>query len=214
MARKTKEDAIATRNILLDSAEQIFFDKGYSQTTLMDVATHAGMTRGAIYWHFKNKMELFEAMIERVHLPLESLVEACADENEPDPLGKFREFSIEFLQQIASDRRIQQVFSVMMHKFEYNGQVTQLEEKQLLSFQEVTSRIERTFNNAIKRGQLPVNLDIKKAAFAKHAFFSGIMNNWLFHPQTYDLAKNAESLVDSYFFMLSNSPHLRLADIN
>lgn len=214
MARKTKEDAIATRNILLDSAEQIFFDKGYSQTTLMDVASHAGMTRGAIYWHFKNKMELFEAMVERVHLPLESLVEACADENEPDPLGKFREFSVKFLIQLGSDRRLQQVFSVMLHKFEYNGQVAQLEKKQQSSFQEFTQRIERTFKNAIKRGQLPIDLDIEQAAFIKHAYFTGILNNWLFCPLDYDLAKQAESLVDNYFFMLSHSPNLRLPASN
>lgn len=214
MARKTKEDAIATRNILLDSAEQVFFEKGYSKTTLMDVASHAGMTRGAIYWHFKNKMELFEAMVERAHLPIESLAEACADENEPDPLGKFREFSVKFLLQIASDKRLQQVFSVMLHKFEYNGEVAHLEEKQQCSFLEFTNRIERTFNNAITRGQLPSDLDIKQAAFIKHAYFSGILNNWLFFPKSYDLAKQAESLVDNYFFLLSHSPHLRLPAAN
>ncbi|WP_438864686.1 TetR family transcriptional regulator [Neptunicella sp.] len=210
MVRKTKEEAAATRNLLLDSAEVVFFDKGYSHTTLMDVANHAGLTRGAIYWHFKNKIELFAAMVERVHLPLESLAEACADENETDPMGKFRDFSVKILQQLAVDLQMQRVFCIMMHKFEYNGEVEILESRQICAFSEFTNRIERTFRNAIKRGQLSPDLDTKQAALAKHAFFSGIMNNWLLYPQSFDLAEMAESLVDNYFFMLHNSPHLRV----
>ncbi|MDN4501962.1 TetR family transcriptional regulator [Alteromonadaceae bacterium BrNp21-10] len=210
MVRKTKEEAIATRNLLLDSAEEIFFEKGYSQTTLMDVANHANLTRGAIYWHFKNKIELFEAMVERVHLPLESLAEACADENEADPLGRFREFSILLLQKVATDNRQRRVFSIMLHKFEFNGEVQHLEERQQCAFTECTDRIERTFKNAIIKGQLPKDLDVRQAAIAKHAYFTGILHNWLFFPKSFDLLAMAESLVENYFHMLLHSPHLRL----
>lgn len=72
MARKTKEDALETRNQLLDAAEKVFFDKGFSQTSLMDIAEAAGLSRGAIYWHFKNKGDLFEAMADRIRLPLKN----------------------------------------------------------------------------------------------------------------------------------------------
>lgn len=211
MARKTKEEAIATRNLLLDSAQEVFYEKGYSQTTLMDVANHAQLTRGAIYWHFKNKVELFEAMVERVHLPLEALGEACADENEPDPLAKFHDFSVRLLKDIATNQRLQKVFAIMLHKFEFNGEAQHLEERQQSAFLECTDRIERTFRNAINKGQLPADLDVRQAAIAKHAYFSGILNNWLFFPKSFDLSAMAESLVDNYFYMVIHSPHLRTA---
>lgn len=210
MVRKTKEQAMATRELLLDAAEEVFFAKGYSLSTLMDIANQAQLTRGAIYWHFKNKESLFEAMLERVHLPIELLAEASTDVNEPDPLGKFRQFSIDFLKKVAIDVHWQRVFSIMFHKFEYNGEVTQIEQRQQTGIIECTDRVERSLHNAISKGQLPKDLDTHQAALAKHAYFSGIISNWLFHPQQYDLFDNADSLVDNFFFMLEHSPHLRL----
>ena len=54
MARRTKEDAEATRNKLLDAAAEVFFAKGVAGASLSEVAQAAGLTRGAIYWHFKD----------------------------------------------------------------------------------------------------------------------------------------------------------------
>lgn len=51
MARKTREEAEQTRYLLLDTAEQLFSEKGVSKTTLADIASAAGLTRGAVYWH-------------------------------------------------------------------------------------------------------------------------------------------------------------------
>ena len=210
MVRKTKEETLATRNQLLEAAEIVFYNKGYSQTTLMDVAKHVGMTRGAIYWHFKNKVDLFEAMVERVRLPLETLAEQCADENESDPLAKLRDFSIQFLRELTQDESKKRVFSILFHKFEYNGQAEELEKKQITSFIECTNRIERSLQNAIDKGQLPKDLDVHQAAVVKHAYFAGLINNWLFLPESFDLDNMVESLVDNYMHLLQHSPSLRL----
>lgn len=210
MVRKTKEEATATRHQLLEAAEAVFYNKGYSQTTLMDVAKYAGMTRGAIYWHFKNKADLFEAMVERVHLPLEMLAEECTDDNEPDPLGKLRDFSILLLREVTQDKSKKRVFSILFHKFEQNGQAEELEGKQVKSFIECTHRIERSLRNAINKGQLPHDLDVHQAAIIKHAYFAGLLNNWLFLPESFDLDAMIESLVDNYLFLIKNSPSLRL----
>ena len=72
MPRRTKPDALATRCKLLDTAEHLFHLEGVSGTSLQDIALHAGSTREAIYWHFKDKAELFNAMMERVMLPMEA----------------------------------------------------------------------------------------------------------------------------------------------
>ena len=62
MARRT--------NKLLDAAEYRFQSQGVSRTSLQAIAQRAGTTRGAVYWHFTDKTDLFNAMIERVSLPL------------------------------------------------------------------------------------------------------------------------------------------------
>ena len=62
MAKKTRLEALETRNQILDTAERVFSQKGVSRTTLADIADAAGFTRGAIYGHFKNKADVFAAL--------------------------------------------------------------------------------------------------------------------------------------------------------
>ena len=70
MVRKTRIETESTYAALLDAAERVFKDKGVAAATLNDIASAAGMTRGAIYWHFKDKAELVHAMCERATLPM------------------------------------------------------------------------------------------------------------------------------------------------
>src|SRR5690606_41278730 len=70
VARRTKAEAEATREAILDAAEEVFIENGVSRATLEQIARRAGVTRGAVYWHFKDKNDLFTAMINRVRLPM------------------------------------------------------------------------------------------------------------------------------------------------
>ena len=209
MARKTKQEALETRNRLLDAAEKVFFAKGFAHTTLMDIATAAELTRGAIYWHFKNKSEIFEAMVERVHLPMESLAECSPDDQESDPLIRLREFAIRVLKETARNPRRRRVFTILCHKFEFNGEAKALELRQQAAFMDSTQRVEQSLSSAVAKGLLPANLDIHKATVAHHAFFTGLISNWLFLPSAFELEACAEAMVDSYFTMLVHSPAMR-----
>lgn len=63
--RRTKEDALQTRCQLLQAAKALFNEKGFSRTTLAEIAEKAGLTRGAAYWHFKSKDEIFITIVEQ-----------------------------------------------------------------------------------------------------------------------------------------------------
>lgn len=67
MARKTNEQAQETRERILTGALNVFSEKGFSRSTLGDIAKHIGMTRGAVYWHFKDKRELLVELIETMN---------------------------------------------------------------------------------------------------------------------------------------------------
>ena len=101
MARKTKEDALATRELILDAAERVFHQRGVSRTSLQEIAKDAGLTRGAIYWHFENKGELFHAMMERVTLPMMARMTEITPDDEERPLDKIRRNTAAALHQIA-----------------------------------------------------------------------------------------------------------------
>src|SRR3954462_12004933 len=101
MVRKTKEEALATRGRILDAAEELFQAQGVAGTSLQDIAAAAGVTRGAIYWHFDDKADLFNAMMARVCLPLEQSAPAAA--RGAAPLEALRDHLVGVLAQVAAD---------------------------------------------------------------------------------------------------------------
>ena len=90
MVRRTKEQALATRDRILDAAERLFQQRGVSRTSLHELALAAGVTRGAVYWHFNDKADVFNAMMARVCLPLEESCNACEIALAADPLATMR----------------------------------------------------------------------------------------------------------------------------
>lgn len=64
--KRSKEDAAVTREQLLDAAYHLFSTKGYENTTLSDIASEAGLTRGAVYWHFQDKQDLLNQLVIQI----------------------------------------------------------------------------------------------------------------------------------------------------
>ena len=56
-----------TRRTLLDAGRALFADVGYARTTTGELVQRAGVTRGALYYHFRDKTALFEAVFEEVY---------------------------------------------------------------------------------------------------------------------------------------------------
>jgi len=126
MVRKTKEDAEITRQRIINAAREVFLTKGVSRTSLEQIASHAGVTRGAVYWHFENKSELFHAMREQVFLPLidrmdGTLLADLDKENNPiaDPLKRIENFLQGTIQILNDHQETRQTYEVMMTKCEY-----------------------------------------------------------------------------------------------
>lgn len=63
--RIVKEAAIR-RNEILDAAEQLFVTKGFDKTSTNDILSEVGIARGTLYYHFKSKEDILNAMIERI----------------------------------------------------------------------------------------------------------------------------------------------------
>ena len=65
MVRKTKEEKENTRQLILQAALDCFYEKGFSKTSFDDIAAKIGMTKGAVYWHFKDKSDLLVELIKQ-----------------------------------------------------------------------------------------------------------------------------------------------------
>lgn len=209
MVRKTKEQSLATRERLLDAAEALFREQGVTRTSLAEVATAAGMTRGAVYWHFKDKADLFRAMCDRATLPLEAQFEHVDACSRIDPLGTLRTLSIAALTSLATDERAQNVFEIVFHKSELVDELAGLATTHRQERCACLSQIEEVIRLAAANGQLPEDVDAALATQGLHALMVGIMHEWVLDPSAYDLATAAPALVDMFIAGLRTSPPRR-----
>jgi len=198
MARRTRKEALETRDRILDAAERVFSRRGVSRTSLDDVARAAGVTRGAIYWHFKDKADLFGAMLGRVTLPMEEMVQRAGDGTADDPLAPVRECAVGVLRKTTDDPRARRVFDVVAHKCEYVDEMAAVRRRLNGMRANCLKRLESGFRDAVRCGALPAGVDPRAAAVGLHALVDGLITNWLIDPKYFPLAREAEPMVDRY----------------
>jgi TetR/AcrR family acrAB operon transcriptional repressor len=198
LVRRTKEDALATRHRLLDAAETLFLAKGVSHTSLQDIARQAGATRGAVYWHFKDKADLFNAMVDRVTLPLEASLEFLAHAEQATPLAHICSGIRQALLRIVTDPQTRRVFEVATLKVEYIDELQAIRLRLL--------RIRHSFLEQIEYGLSASALDQEKillvstatAALGLHALIDGLIQNWLLDNAAFDLVEVGQQAIEVY----------------
>ena len=208
MVRRTKADAEATRQSLLDAAEHLFQSRGVSRTSLNDIATAAGTTRGAIYWHFKDKADLFNAMMERVTLPLEDSI-ACAGANAPemdDPLQSLRNAMRVAMHRTATDEQTRRVFEIATHQVEYNDEMGAVRERHLQVRNDCMQQTAQVLKAAAAKQSLKLGVTVESAALGLHVIVDGLIQNWLLSPGAFDLVKVGRQTVDAYLTGLGFEP--------
>lgn len=73
--RKTKEEHEITKKLLLEVAWYLFEKDGYYHTSLENIASSAGVTRGAIYWNFSGKKDMLEKLLDQNYKKYSMLLE-------------------------------------------------------------------------------------------------------------------------------------------
>lgn len=206
MVRRTKEEALATRNSLLDSAEILFQMHGVSRTSLQDIAQAAGTTRGAIYWHFKDKADLFNAMMERVTLPMEDALLDVGEGASADPLAHMRAAMLHALTKTATDEQTRRVFEVATHKVEYVDELLAVRDRHLQVRDECLSRVAQDLRQAARLRGSKLSIPATTAAHGLHALIDGLIQNWLLDPGAFDLVATGRKAFDAYVAGLGLGP--------
>lgn len=205
MVRKTKEEALATRDLILDTAECVFQRRGVAATSLQEIAQAAGLTRGAIYWHFQNKADVFEAMMHRVTLPLERTLDADEMQAAADPLAFLRRSMDNMLAQLVHDPQVQRVFEIATLKVAYVGDLQVLREQRIISRDRCMHDLQRVFTLAAAQGQVGRTPSPKVAAAGLFALMDGLLYNWLLEPQAFDLQAVGYQALDIYLHGMATS---------
>jgi len=178
--RRTKEESEQTRQQILAAARDMFARQGVTRTSLEQIAQAAGVTRGAIYWHFSNKTALFYAMREQVLLP-------CIDQVDPtllgadptDPLAGVERLLRELINKVETDLATRQTFQILTFKCEYVGELQRELELQLTHNREFMSKLTQAYGRAERANQLRTDLKPELAALDTCSFLVGLLRLWL-----------------------------------
>lgn len=198
MARPCKAESDQTRDKILDAAELEFLEAGFSRTTLNSIAKRAGVTRGAIYWHFNDKVALFEAMLERVQLPMESFLCKAVHDAQP-PLDALYQLCRESVLLLSNNPRTQRVYTILFHRCERVAELNDLITRENRMRETMQRQVERLLTQAQESGEVRTNTSAEALAWALKSYIIGIYNLWLQAPADMQLDDQIDHLLELFF---------------
>ncbi len=86
-----------TREMIMDAARDLFVKNGYMHVSMRQIAKELGCSHGAIYYHFKNKAELFYALVQEHFYMLDQKLEEILSKN-LNPTEKLNEVLLGFIE--------------------------------------------------------------------------------------------------------------------
>ncbi|WP_312361238.1 TetR family transcriptional regulator [Agrobacterium sp.] len=195
--RRTKAEAEETRQAILAAAERVFFKKGVANSSLDEVAVAAGVTRGAIYWHFSSKTDLFIGLYKSVALPESDLL----DFDGPDLKGltllaKIEEAACKWLALLAQDEQRQRIMTISL-RTSYSDEFAPVLHAQEELDRYHKDRLEAAFERAQAEGAFNDNWTAESALGALYWLLKGICSDWLLFGKRFDLAKDGGKAVHS-----------------
>lgn len=203
MARRTPEQAALTRESLIDAAERVFHEKGVARATLQEIACAAGVTRGAFYWHFKDKGELFRAMLDRVRLPFEELVEAIPENERPaGELETIRRAGLLAIRRME-EPHFRRVHGILLHRCEVFGYIDPVAMMREM-FTTVAAQTLLRFRRAEAASELRAELDAATANDQFHYLVRGLVYTWHVESQAFSLSGKGSRLLDQWFGSIAN----------
>lgn len=182
MARKTKEEALRTRQQIIDAARAVFLKHGVAHSSLEQVATTAGLTRGAVYWHFKDKSELFLAVREDVCSPLSERLDAILFSDEySDPLEAIEASIKAFFQVLDECPTLREVLEIMSLRCELVNEYADVQREVNRPGDEFREKVGSVYKRAAEEGTMRAGLEPSAMALDTWAFVSGLLHALISH---------------------------------
>lgn len=199
MARKTKQDAEKTHLALLNAAADLFLQKGTSRTTLQEIAARAGMTRGAVYWHFNGKDEIVRQIWQTFAQDHHDRFLAGLN-NLPDEgaTAAFRALLHGIMNIIIHDHRTGQAISIVLHIVEFTTEETELQLYLSHRHDAFFSAMNAAAQVLMQQGALQPGISSDTAAKGILSYIFGLVNQYLCPHPFADLKLEGTALLDLY----------------
>jgi TetR/AcrR family acrAB operon transcriptional repressor len=196
--RRSKEDSLKTRRAIVLAARRVFARRGVSQTTMEHIAKAAGVTRGAIYGHFKDKGALFQCMREQVRLPLVDAMDEALLESPDDPLAGVESYLLAVVDAMQDDAATRDTFHILIFKCEYVGDMAVDMQRQVARSAELVEKLARAYRKAARLGQLRKGVTPRHAALETCVLLVGTIRLWLLDSEDKLVRRDAKRIIRSH----------------
>ncbi|MDH3944602.1 MAG: TetR family transcriptional regulator [Anaerolineae bacterium] len=193
--RKTKEEALITRENLLSAALRVFSQKGYSATRLDDIAQAAGVTRGAIYHHFGGKEELFMALVSEREAGVNKIAQQIVAEGGSASLV-LRRLLVRLFEYLEEDKQYRALLTLAVNKLEFSEGLESFADQMIQGRRSLISFLEGLVAKGIEAGEFRKTLSPRTTALALSGYLNGMALIWIQDPKNFSIAGRAEGLVD------------------
>lgn len=196
MVRRTKFAAEETRKQILDAAETCFCEMGISKTTLDMIAARAGCTRGAIYWHFREKTDLLRQVVDRVPLPLFEELEAIKVGSEPEPVKAMHCCLSRSLNKLKYDVHLRNVIYILIFCEEYPKQIKFDFLQGSINSSKFIELLISIFDKAKLYNEIYTGLRSETLAYLVFSLFSGLVRSCIFLPENKIFFREGSMVLD------------------
>ncbi|MBA4503580.1 TetR family transcriptional regulator [Marinobacterium marinum] len=204
MARRTPEEAAQTRQKLIETGLQLFSCQGVENTTLKQIAQMAGVTHGALYWHFRNRADLLLHIHHCYELPFEAQYLEQRQGVQQDALAALRQYIMGVLSGFERNPAAGAVYRVFYLAAtpvaDFAEVEPALEDNRALWLEQLRFFLKQ----ARKQKQLRKSCTPSSLAFTLQAALGGLLFEWLVSAGGFDLREEGGTLVD---VLLAGLPH-------
>ena len=198
--KKTKEEAEITRKLIIEKAVELFKLKGFASTTLEEIAQQTKVTRGAIYWHFKDKLDIVNELIEKEHKRLSELLKELFGQNLP-PFTKLENIIAEIIKNFYRKKSFQNFIDLTWFKIEYT-QLSKLKTTKAELNAYFMENLKILIYEAQKIGNIKTNLSAQDIALTLTTMINGIYRLFFILPDQINNQKEAKKLFDTYLSLI------------
>ena len=191
MANKTREEAMKTRELIIDTALRVIRRDGYERATLLNIAAEAGMTRGAVYGNFKNKAELFSCILRNWCLP-QKLISEISD------TGTLSEQCCKILERFETDALYRIVYSLVTTSVRSEHDISALSPEIGVAYKQILQVFEEFLREGQRRGDVSKRQDTAEASVVLLSYLIGLGKIWSVEQSKFPLIEWAQGFVEIF----------------
>lgn len=196
--RRTKQEAEETRETILATAERLFLEHGVEAVSLEQITQAAGITRGAVQWHFQNKPGLLYALLDRMGSPLEQLVDRLQVDDTAAPLQALIAETNEQIARLQWQPERKQLCAYLLNVASLGGA-----DRQRGFDRKLRAAVTKILRLAAQRGELAGHWTPELAALAYCGMVMGLVDQWLRGETEFDITNDVAAAVRAFGTSLS-----------